>query len=389
MKTCVQLLVRNVVIGIACAIAALPLALPQSAHAQTQSKIAPALLAQITANPLARMPVIVEMNPTHAPFVGKLNVTLAQEAVSILQANGHAIGGLPIVQGAAGYANAEGILAMSVLPQVATIEHDAVVRARRPPASSGGLPSPQTQIPTPYAQNSRATEVWQQGGSGNGVTVAVLDSGVAVDPDLGDRVLSSVGFAGNRDSLHPDLGGHGTHVAGVIAGNGAKSDKQFVGMAPRANIVDVQVLDHRGNGRYSSVLAGLGWVLSHKYQFGIKIVNLSFGAPPSGSSYRTDPLAAGVEIAWRNGLVVVAAAGNRGPSGDTVESPESIRWSSPSVQVTPSAERRPRPGSSHGSRVGARRLTRSRDRTSSPTAGASSRSGYRLVHLTCACRTTL
>src|SRR5205823_3186730 len=126
------------------------------------------------------------------------------------------------------------------------------------------------------------------------------------------RVMTHVSFAGAYDAQHPDKGGHGTHIAGTIAGDGTKSNQQFVGMAPSANIVDVQVLDQDGNGRYSSVLAGLGWVLSHKSQYNIKVANLSFGAPPSTPSYQGDPLAAGVEAAWRNGITIVAAAGNTG-----------------------------------------------------------------------------
>jgi serine protease AprX len=156
------------------------------------------------------------------------------------------------------------------------------------------------------------------------VAVAVLDSGVARDQDLtaaGNRVLTSVNFAGASDPARLDAGGHGTHIAGTIAGDGRKSAQQYVGIAPRANIVDVRVLDAHGRGRVSSVLAGLGWVLLHKEQYNIRVVNLSLGATPLGPSYRTDPMAAAVEVAWRNGLVVVAASGNTGPNGGHVESP--------------------------------------------------------------------
>jgi serine protease AprX len=283
-------------------------------------KIAPALQAQMALNPLQRLPVIVEMNAAAFPFIGTVNSALAQQAVAILQANGQSVGGLPIIQGAAGYATAVGIQAMSLLPQVASIDQDAVVRPRRPAGSGPGWPpGPSTSL---YPTEVKATQVWQQGGSGHGVTVAVLDSGVAPNPDVPTgRVLASVGFAGAHDAQLPDLGGHGTHVAGTIAGDGTASAGQFVGMAPRANIVDVQVLDANGNGRESSILRGIEWVLAHQAQFNIRVINLSFGAPTQGTSYKTDPLAAGVEIAWRHGMVVVAAAGNGGPSSGTVESP--------------------------------------------------------------------
>jgi len=312
-----KLLTRGLTFVSTLVLAAAPL-VAQPAYAAIP-KISPALLAQMTAHPSQRVPVIVEMNAASLPFSSPVNTALAQQAVSILQMNGQAVGGLPIIQGAAGYANASGITAMSLLPGVASIEQDAVVRPRRPATS--GSPLPPGHLNSYYPQETRATQVWTQGGSGHGVAVAVLDSGVANDPDLAGRVVASVGFAGAHDPAHPDKGGHGSHVAGTIAGNGSKSNGEYVGMAPQANIVDVQVLDQDGNGRYSSILAGLGWVLSHKDQFNIKVVNLSFGAPPSTPSYQTDPLAAGVEIAWRDGLTIVAAAGNGGPAGGTVESP--------------------------------------------------------------------
>jgi len=89
---------------------------------------------------------------------------------------------------------------------------------------------------------------------------------------------------------------------------------------PRANIVSVQVLDKNGRGQVSSILARLQWVLLHKNQYNIRIVNLSFGATAL-DSYVRDPMAAGPEVAWRNALVVVAAAGNTGPQNGNVETP--------------------------------------------------------------------
>ena len=151
--------------------------------------------------------------------------------------------------------------------------------------------------------------------------MAVLDSGVAADPDLVEptnRLLASVNFADER--LISDPGGHGTHVAGIVAGNGRRSDGQFVGVAPEANIVDVRVLSSNGSGRISSVVRGIEWVLAHRTAYNIRVLNLSFGAP-TPTSYRTDPMSAAIEIAWRRGLVVVVAAGNGGPGRDTVASP--------------------------------------------------------------------
>ena len=172
-----------------------------------------------------------------------------------------------------------------------------------------------------YPRVVNADQAWLQGATGRGVTVAILDSGVATDPDLiqpTNRILASVNFADQRITRDP--GGHGTHVAGIVAGNGTRSAGEFVGIAPDANIVDVRVLDSSGSGRISSVVRGIEWVVAHQAAYQIRVINLSLGAPVT-VSYRTDPLSAAVEIAWQRGLVVVAAAGNTGPQRDTVVSP--------------------------------------------------------------------
>jgi len=293
---------------------------PAAAATNTQAKIQPALLAEMTANPLEKIPVIVQMAPATAPFSPGSNSTLAQQAVSILSANGTAFGALSIIQGAAGVSTSAGINAMSQLPGVAAITEDSVVKPTRP--ANSGPPYPPGQMTSLYPQEVNATKVWKAGGSGKGVTVAVLDSGVANAVDLsgGSRVLVHVGFAGPPDPQDPDPGGHGTHIAGTIAGNGTLSAGQYIGMAPQANIVDVQVLDAAGRGRISSVVRGIEWVVAHKQEFNIRVINMSFGAPPL-DSYTADPFAAAAEIAWRYGIVIVAAAGNSGPNSGTVASP--------------------------------------------------------------------
>jgi len=294
---------------------------PATAQSSGQGKIQPTLLADMTANPLAQIPVIIEMAPASAPFSSDSNLTLAQQAVSILNLNGHAFGALSVIQGAAGVSTAAGITAMSLLPQVASIEEDSVVGPTRP--SGSGPAYPPGSLTSLYPQEVNAPAVWKAGGMGKGVTVAVLDSGVANDADLvknGNRVLAHVTFTGSLNAQTPDPGGHGTHIAGTIAGDGTNSAGQYIGMAPSANIVDVQVLDARGNGRISSVLRGMEWALAHQLQFNIRAINLSFGAPPL-ESYQFDPFAAAAEIAWQRGIVVIAAAGNSGPNSGTVASP--------------------------------------------------------------------
>jgi serine protease AprX len=153
---------------------------------------------------------------------------------------------------------------------------------------------------------------------GSGVTIAVVDSGVAAHPDLGSRLLTEVEIVGHEKGF-ADPYGHGTHVAGIIAGDGAassdaKSIRKFNGIAPKAHIISVRVLDGNGGGRVSDVLVGIDWVLNHKEEYGIRIMNLSLGHPVEEPS-AADPLCRAVEAAWKAGVLVVAAAGNAGLAG--------------------------------------------------------------------------
>src|SRR5437016_6364974 len=283
------------------------------------AKIDPALRALMQANPQALLPVIVEMQHPTAPFVSAPDVDRALAALDLLRQYGTPVAALSLIDAAAGFANAAGINAISLVPTVARIHHDATVGPRR--SADPPVVAPPDQVSEVYPLVVNANQIWQQGITGGGVTVAVLDSGVAADSDLvqpANRILASVNFADQR--LASDPGGHGTHIAGIIAGNGSRSGGEFVGIAPQANVVDVRVLGSTGSGRISSVIRGIEWVLAHRAVYNIRVINLSFGAR-ANLSYRADPMAAAVEIAWRRGLVVVAAAGNGGPARDTVVTP--------------------------------------------------------------------
>ena len=154
------------------------------------------------------------------------------------------------------------------------------------------------------------------GFDGTGVTVAVVDSGIAAkSKDLKNQIVDAVSFV-PYDGSTDDACGHGTHIAGIIGGNGgASSDKNcfktFYGVARNVGEVNVRVLDANGQGSVSSVLAGIQWVINNKDNDRISVLNLSLGHPV-GESYTTDPLCQAVERAWKAGIVVVCAAGNNG-----------------------------------------------------------------------------
>ena len=178
--------------------------------------------------------------------------------------------------------------------------------------------------------SSEANVAWQKYNvNGKGVAIAVIDSGVGKQLDfdgsngsllgsvtglLSSRVLAQVGFV-PKDGVDDDCG-HGTHVAGIIAGNGASSSgllayNTYYGVAPQANIVSVKVLNAQGAGTVSQVVSGIQWVISNKSKYNIKVINLSLGHP-AGESYTNDPLCLAAEQAWKAGIVVVCAAGNDG-----------------------------------------------------------------------------
>jgi serine protease AprX len=163
---------------------------------------------------------------------------------------------------------------------------------------------------------------------GTGVGVAVLDSGTADVADLDgargrSRVSAFVDFVNGRRNLYDD-GGHGTFVAGIIAGNGSsslptdqggKATTQYRGVAPNASIVSLKVLDSRGQGRASSMIAAIAWAISHRQQYNIRVMNISVeGDVTTPAAY--DPLDRAVDAAWRAGIVVVCAAGNEGAFGE-------------------------------------------------------------------------
>jgi serine protease AprX len=164
---------------------------------------------------------------------------------------------------------------------------------------------------------------WNAGYDGSGIGVAVIDSGINDNnADLWDstdsysRVVYHQDFTGTSITNWSgktvyDLYGHGTHVAGIIGGNGYKSGGRYAGVAPNVNLVDLRALDVNGAGSDSTVIAAIQAAISLKSTYNIKVINLSLGRGIS-TGYAQDPLCQAVESAWNAGIVVVVAAGNFG-----------------------------------------------------------------------------
>jgi serine protease AprX len=260
----------------------------------------------MAADPNGLVPVILQLRAPHGPAARTVDNQAAATALGLLRQHGKAGSALGILSGASGRLNATAIRALANNPNVAAIYEDVPLRRRA--VSDANLVSA-------YPAAVNAPAAWQQNTTGAGITVAVLDSGIDPDADLAGRILTSVNFADPLTTT-PDPGGHGTHVAGIIAGDGTNSAGQYIGVAPQANLVDVRVMDAQGNASASSVIAGIQWTVSHAGQYGIRVVNLSLGGLPL-TDYAHDPVAAAAEIAWLRGLVVVVAAGNTGTAVDT------------------------------------------------------------------------
>ena len=179
-----------------------------------------------------------------------------------------------------------------------------------------------SQMPGRIGKITRSENLWNQGVTGRGVTVALIDTGVYDHPDLAGRVVHCEDFSheANTEAHCADTFGHGTFMAGLIAGNGSVSGGTFKGTAPEVNLVSVKLAGFDGATDVSNVLAGLQWVVAHKDTYNIKAVNLSLGSD-SPQSYLLSPLNYAVERAWKAGITVVVSAGNSGSGNRTILKP--------------------------------------------------------------------
>jgi serine protease AprX len=185
------------------------------------------------------------------------------------------------------------------------------------------------KMSTAFNQSAKTSNLWNSA-TGKGVGVAVIDTGVTAgladfrvsQTDPASRVVATAVV--NPGATTPDdLYGHGTLVAGILAGDSgyrAASDTlrgKYAGAAPDANLVGVKISDDQGNATVLDAINGIQFAVDHKADYNIRVINLSFEADQP-QSYATDPLDAAVESAWLHGIVVVAAAGNRGTATDAV-----------------------------------------------------------------------
>jgi len=200
-----------------------------------------------------------------------------------------------------------------------SVTHSSTVSTPSARALSGGLKEIWLDRKVTAADDVSAAQIgapsaWAAGFDGSGTKVAVLDTGIDLThPDFAGKIADTKVFTG--EASVQDGFGHGTHVAGIIAGTGAASGGQYKGVAPGAQLIVGKVLDNTGNGSDSQVIAGMQWAAAS----GARIVNMSLGGGPTDG---TDPVSEAVnELTAATGTLFVIAAGNAGPGEQTVAAP--------------------------------------------------------------------
>jgi serine protease AprX len=269
----------------------------------------------------APVPVIVRGAPGSLAAVDR----------DITEAGGRVAEQIPLITASAAEVPASALGWLGAQPCIVEVTPDGPVQlmssSYSPTTNPGSLYS--------IEQSLGVDQAWQDGYTGSGVGVALIDTGVTPVEGLdgAGQIVNGpdLSFDGTSPSLrYLDENGHGTFMAGIIAGRDpaavsghyAGDSTDFLGIAPDAHIINVKVGGANGAVDVSQVLAAIDWVVEHRDDegFNIRVLNLSFGTD-SSQSYLLDPLAYAAEVAWHQGIVVVASVGNQGGGAQRVSDP--------------------------------------------------------------------
>ena len=160
--------------------------------------------------------------------------------------------------------------------------------------------------------------------TGKNITVAILDTGAVRHPDFAQRIVAFSDFVNGKNGIYDD-DGHGTHVAGILGGNGELSAGRYAGIAPGCSLIIGKILNSNGDGTIEHMVKGIEWVLQNRKKWNVRVLNISIGMGLSLKGNQKEELIACVENAWEQGLVVVVAAGNAGPLPGTLSPIGNIR----------------------------------------------------------------
>jgi serine protease AprX len=204
------------------------------------------------------------------------------------------------------------VASLQTVPEITSIHPNASVRMTGTGTDNNPVPG------SDYPDAIGADVVWDSGVTGEGVSVAIVDTGLSNHPGLlkkaagvnKNKIAAWVDFVdGSKSPTDPH--GHGTHIAGIIANAQKGPDDEWNGVAPGVRLVGVRVLDEQGFSNYENVIQGIEWVIDHKDEYNIQVMNLSL-VSTAEVPYWVDPLNNAVMQAWASGITVVVAAGNDG-----------------------------------------------------------------------------
>lgn len=169
-----------------------------------------------------------------------------------------------------------------------------------------------------------AEEIHKMGITGKSTAVCLLDSGCCGHKDYADRIIAFRDFVNGRKEYYDDAS-HGTHVAGIIGGDGRSSGGRYRGIAPGCRLISLKVLDGQGQGSLQNIIAAIRWTIDNKDRYNIRIMNISAGTTKEEGDDGAEQLVKWVEAAWDAGIVVVVAAGNMGPLPMSITVPGNSR----------------------------------------------------------------
>ena len=288
---------------------------------------------------------------TQVLAAGPVGVVASGHAAPVKAGRAHATAGSYIVQGpsyavAAGAVRKVGGRITHELPIINAVaatlssrQHATLLTDTRLTLSSNGSlkVAGSTGTVQPYVvEYTQANLLHSSGITGKGVTIAFLDTGWWSQNAVQNNTSGQNAVLQGFDATNPNGGtvgvgapddhyGHGTHVLSIATNSALSQDGTYIGMAPDANRVIVRAFDQNGQGTYANVILGINWILANAQTYNIRVVNMSFGATPQ-SFYWNDPMDQAVMKLWQAGIVVVASAGNSGPTAQTITAPGNVPY---------------------------------------------------------------
>jgi serine protease AprX len=300
------------------------------------------LVASAPATPPAPTQAVHDL--THV-IVRSSHDAVGQAVHGVTTAGGRVLHPLLIINGFDALVPASALPALRGMAGVASVTVDAGVQFTSAPPDSSSWKGAKPYKAHDHAgsmfnvvREVRADKMWEDGYAGAGIGVALIDSGVAPVSKIAANLvngpdLSLDATGGPSDGI--DAFGHGTHLAGIIAGKdpAAGSDPKdydkdaedhFLGVAPDAKVISLKTATADGSVDVSQIIAAIDWVVQHRNDPGmnIRVLNLSFGTDGTQDA-SIDPLTYAVEVAWRAGIVVVVSAGNNGADQPQLNNPAS------------------------------------------------------------------